>query len=97
VSDSGGASGLVALASWANVQSEREDENGSERTQTVGGRVLHERASRRDGSAEVSLIVGQRFVVKAAAQGIELAQLRAAVSGLDLARLESMKGSGAHR
>jgi hypothetical protein len=91
VTDSGGAGGLVALASWANVQSEREDEEGSERTQTVGGRVMHERASKRDGSAEVSLIVARRFVVKAAAQGVPLAELRSAVSGLDLARLEGLK------
>jgi hypothetical protein len=91
VTDSGGAGGLVGLAAWANVQSEREDEQGTERTQTVGGRVLHEQSWKRDGSAEVSVIVAKRFIVKAAAQGVPLADLRGAVSGLDLAKLEGLK------
>ena len=37
-----GASGLMALASWANVQGEQEDQYGSEKTMKVNGRLVHE-------------------------------------------------------
>src|SRR5262249_52235200 len=43
ISDSGGASGLVTLAGWASVQEERQDDNGSERTHKVDGRLVHEK------------------------------------------------------
>ena len=49
ISDSGGASGLVGLASWANLREEKEDDNGSERTLKVGGRLVHEKTSTRRG------------------------------------------------
>ena len=39
VLDTGGASGLMGLASWAQLQEERDDDDSSERTQKVGGRT----------------------------------------------------------
>jgi len=61
VLDAGGASGLIGLASWANVQSEKEDDDGVERTQRVGGRLVHEKISKR-GTNEFSIVLGDRFV-----------------------------------
>jgi hypothetical protein len=95
ISDSGGASGLVGLVSWANLREEREDDNGSERTLTVGGRLVHEKTStRRGGTNEFSLVLGDRFVVSATGVGVDLAELKTAVTSLDLTRLESMKDVG---
>ena len=66
ISDSGGATGLLGLAAWANVQGEREDDNGFERTQRVDGRLVHEKGSKRPGgSDELTVIVADRFVVSA--------------------------------
>ena len=95
ISDSGGVSGLVGLVSWANLREEKEDDNGSERTLKVGGRLVHEKTStRRGGTNEFSLVLGDRFVVSASGVGVDLEELKAAVTSLDLARLESMKDVG---
>jgi hypothetical protein len=95
ISDSGGASGLVGLASWASLREEREDDNGSERTLKVGGRLIHEKTStRRGGTNEFTLVLGDRFVVSASGVGVDLEQLKGAVTDLDLSRLESMKDAG---
>jgi hypothetical protein len=97
ISDTGGVSGLVSFASWASLQQEKDDENGSERTRKVGGRLVHERLSKTGGSNEFSLVIGDRFVVSAKGNGVSLEQLKSAVSSLDLGRLESMKEAGVQR
>lgn len=94
ISDTGGASGLVGLASWASLQEEREDDNGSERTLKVDGRLVHEKTSKRGGTNEFSLVLGERFVVSASGVGVELKELKAAVTSLDFAKLEAMKDVG---
>ena len=96
VMDTGGASGLTGLASWMNVQGEKENDNGFERTQKVGDRLVHEKSSK-SGANEFSMVVGSRFVVSAKGRGVDLDELKAAASGLDLGRLESMKGEGVQR
>jgi hypothetical protein len=94
ISDSGGASGLVGLASWANVQGEQDNDSASERTQKVGGRLVHEKTSKDGGSNEFSIVLGDRFVVSASGSGVTTGDLKAAVSSLDLGKLESMKDVG---
>jgi hypothetical protein len=95
ISDTGGASGLVGLASWVSLREEKEDDNGSERTLKVGGRLIHEKTStRRGGTNEFGLVLGERFVVSASGVGVDLEQLKSAVTSLDLGKLESMKDVG---
>jgi hypothetical protein len=94
ISDTGGVSGLMALAGWVGVEGEKEDDSGSEKTQKVGGRLMHERTSKNGGSNEFGLVLGDRFVVSAKSNDVSLGDLKAAVSSLDLARLESMKEIG---
>jgi hypothetical protein len=97
LSDTGGASGLVGLAGWIGLQGEREDDDGSERTQKVSGRLVHEKASKRGGSNEFAVVLGDRFVVSATGRGVNLGELKTAVSGLDLGKLESMKDVGVQK
>ena len=94
ITDTGGASGLMGLASWASIQQEKEDDNGSERTLKVDGRLVHEKTSKRGGSNEFGLVLGERFLVSASGVGVDLKDLRSAVTSLDLAKLESLKDVG---
>jgi hypothetical protein len=97
ISDTGGVSGLVGLASWAGIEGEKEDDNGSEKTHKVGGRLVHEKISKRGGSNEFGLVLGDRFLVSANGRGVGVDELKAAIGGLDLATLESMKGAGVEK
>jgi hypothetical protein len=84
ISDTGGASGLLELAGWVGLQGEKDDDNGSERTQKVDGRLVHEKVSKKGGANEFGVVLGDRFVVSATGRGVPL----------DLAKLESMKVVG---
>ena len=97
VSDTGGVSGMMALAGWAGVQGEKEDDSRIERTRKEGGRLVHEKVSKTGGSNEFDMVLGDRFIVAAKGNGVSLAELKAAVSSLDLARLESMKDVGVQK
>jgi hypothetical protein len=92
--DSGGASGLMGLASWVGVQGERETSSESERTVKQGDRIVHERISKTGGSNEFGILIGERFLISAEGNGIDIGTLRGAVMGLDLARLESLRNEG---
>ena len=94
VSDTGGVSGLMAFAGWANLQGEREDDNGSERTQKIDGRLVHEKTSKSGGTNEYAVVLGDRFVVSAKGDGVDVNTLKSAVGSIDLAKLESMKTVG---
>lgn len=94
LSDTGGASGLMGMASWMNVQGEKEDQYGSEKTTKVNGRLVNEKVSKNGGSNEMSVVVGDRFVVSVKARGLSIDEVRKALAGIDLAKLEGMKDIG---
>jgi hypothetical protein len=95
LTDTGGAAGLMGLAGWAMVQSEKEDDRRIERSRKEGGRFVHETISKTGGDNKYSVIVGNRFVVDARGRGVSIDELKGAVASLDLNRLESMKEVGA--
>jgi hypothetical protein len=97
ISDTGGISGVMALAGWMGIQGEKEDESGIERTQKVGGRIVHEKISKTGGTNEYAIVLGDRFVVSARGDGIGQPELRTAVSGLNLAGLEALRAEGIQR
>jgi hypothetical protein len=94
ITDSGGAAGLMGLAAWANVQGERDNEQFSERTERVGGRIVHQKMSKTGGRHEYNIVIANRFIVNAHGDGIEFGTLRSAVAALDLGTLEAMKDVG---
>lgn len=93
ISDPGGASGLVGLASWATMQTTKEDDNGSERVTKVNGRMVHEKTTK-NGADEYDIVLGERFIVGAHSNDVKLNELKAMVAALDLKKLESLKDAG---
>jgi hypothetical protein len=50
--------------------------------------------SSKSGDDEFAVVVGDRFMVAARSHSLDVDALKAAVSGLDLGKLESMKDVG---
>jgi hypothetical protein len=94
ISDTGGVSGLVAFAGWVGIQGEKDDDSESERTEKVGGRLIHQKISKIGGTNEFEIVLGDRFIVSAKGRGVDLAVLKGAMSTLDLGQLEGMKEFG---
>ena len=92
--DSGGASGLMGLASWIGVQGERETSDTLERTRRVGSRLVHEQQSKTGGTHEYGILLGDRFMVTVHGRGMDFSELETAVSRLDLDRLEALRNAG---
>ncbi len=94
LTDTGGASGMLGMASWAGMQGEKENGQMSERTERINGRLVHQRVSKTGGTNEYSTVLADRFIVSAKSDDVGIDTLRTAVSGLDLPRLEAMKQVG---
>jgi hypothetical protein len=94
--DSGGASGVMGLASWVGMAEEKQDNDGRERTSRVDGRWTHERDSK-EGTDEYAVMVGERFMVTAKSSDLELGALKAAVGSLNLSGLEALKDAGVQK
>ena len=95
ITDPGSLAGPFALANmWMNVEVDKETSSGYEKTSTVGGRKLHEKWNKSNKQAEVHLVVGNRFMVEVEARGVDIDDVKALLSKIDIAKLESMKGDG---
>ncbi|MEO5677203.1 MAG: hypothetical protein ABIQ84_06620, partial [Usitatibacter sp.] len=86
------AAGLTGLAAWAMLgASESENDQRTERMRREGNRMVREESSKRDGTHAYSVILGDRFVVSAEGQGVDLNALKSAVNTIDLVKIESLK------
>lgn len=91
ITDTGGAAGLMALAGWMGVQTEKESGGRSERTRKEGNRLIHEESDKNTNQAKYTVVLAERFVVEAEGSNVDLGTLKSAVASLDLAKLEAMK------
>ena len=83
ISDTGGVSGLMGLASWAGVEGEKEDDSGSEKT-AESGRPPRPRADLEERRHErVRHRARRPFRDRARGDGVGIDELKAAVSGLE--------------
>lgn len=94
VTDTGGAKGFLAMAAAVAPEEEKETDHGYEKTSTVNGNLVHEAWDTQSKSGEYSVMVGQRYTVKANGNADSIDQLKQAVGSIDLAKLEALKNSG---
>ncbi len=95
ITDPGSLAGPFALANmWMNVEIDKETSDGYEKTASVGGRKLHEKWNKSGKHGEVQTVVGNRFMVEVDARGIDMSDVKALLSKVDIAKLESMKADG---
>lgn len=95
ITDPGSLAGPFALANmWMNIDIDKETSSGYEKTSTVGGRKLHEKWNKSSKHAEVQMVVGNRFMIEVDAQGVDMNDVKALISKIDVAKLESMRSDG---
>lgn len=95
VTDPGSLAGPFALANmWMNVDIDKETSDGYEKTSTASGRKMMEKWNKGSKRGEVTMVVGNRFMVEVNANGVEMNDVKALLAKVDIAKLESMKGDG---
>jgi hypothetical protein len=97
ITDVGSAKGLLGLAGLANVQSQRETDDGYEKTWNDNGRLVSEKWDGRARHGAYSIILGDRFTVEVSGTVDSVDQLKSAVASLDLAGLEALRNQGVKR
>jgi hypothetical protein len=95
ITDTGSLKGLVGLASgWAGVEQDTETDTGYDKTYKSGGHLVHEKWDTRGNFGDYGVVVGERFSVDVSGNAANIDELKAAVSGIDLAGLEALKNQG---
>jgi hypothetical protein len=94
VADLGGAAGFAALASWANVEVDRQTQTGYEKTYKSGGRMVHEQWDGSSKDGQYTVLVGERFSVEASGSTTSIDVLKSAVNSIDLGGLEALRNEG---
>lgn len=90
--DAGGSSlTLAGLAMWANMEFERESDEGYERTTTIDGHKAFEQYDKKTESGQVSVLVNNRFIVNIEGDHISEKDLRKALDDINLRKVSRLK------
>lgn len=91
ITDTGGLAALTAAAGWASLTTDRETDGEVEKIYRQGKRTVREQY-RKDGShGEYTVILPNGVMVEGRGEGLDPAQIRKAVEGVDLAKLEALQ------
>ena len=94
VTDMGAAGAIAGLAGAFNVQSSREENGRTEKIGKVNGRLTTESYEKASRHGEYSVMVGDRFMVKAEGAGVGMDDLKRAVATIDLGKVEGLSKGG---
>jgi hypothetical protein len=94
ITDLGGAKGLLAAATHANVEQDRETSTGYEKTYHQGGTMMHEQWDNSSSEGEYSAVVADRFMVKVAGKADNINALKNALGTVDMTGLAALKNEG---
>lgn len=90
VTDMGAMGGLAALGGAFNVQSSKQEGTSYEKVGKVDGRMTTEKFDSTDKRGTYGTIVGDRVMVQAEGHANSIDVLKAAVAGVDLAKVEGL-------
>ncbi|MGA9342481.1 MAG: Yip1 family protein [Rhodanobacteraceae bacterium] len=94
ITDMGGAKGIMALAGWAGVESDKETDHGYDKTYKDNGRLVNESWDNQTHHGEYGIVLGDRFAVKVSGNADNIDEIKSAVASLNLAGLEALKTQG---
>jgi hypothetical protein len=94
VTDSGNMRGMMAVASAVAPATEEQTDHGYEKTYSDHDRLVHEAWDTQTKSGEFSVVVANRFTVKASGNAQDIDQLKEVVNDMDLDKLASLKNEG---
>jgi hypothetical protein len=91
ITDFGGGGGLLSFAAWASVTLDKETDTSVDKIYKQGDRSIHEQYQKDGSRAEYTVILANGAIVEATGNGVPFNTVKAAVDGIDLAKLEAMK------
>jgi hypothetical protein len=92
LTDVGATGAVLGAAAWANVEIDKEKEDGGfERTTTFAGNKALEKYDGKTKHGEINVFVGGRYLVEIDSHDLPPAALRKAAGALDLAKLAALK------
>lgn len=80
-----------AVAAWLSAEIDKETEGGYERTTRYKGYKGYEKVEDKGGKANLSVIVGDRFVVGVRGSKVDLDTVKSAMDRIDLGRIKGLK------
>ena len=90
VTDMAAMGALASLGGAVNVQSDKETATGYEKVGTVDGRLTDEEFDRQSKVGKFSVMVANRFMVEADGEGVDIGDLKNAVSSVGIGQLEGL-------
>jgi len=91
IADTGGMGmAIMSMAAWSKMEVDREDKNGYERTGTFEGYKSFEKYDKSNQTAEIALIVENRFIVTVNGNGCDIDDVKKAARDLDLDDLKKL-------
>ena len=89
--DVAGAGKLVSkMASWTNLDLDKESKNGYERTTVIDGYQAYEKYDSRRQKGQVAMLVDDRFIIDIQGKNITEGQLRDAMDDISVRKLKRM-------
>jgi hypothetical protein len=90
ITDISAAGGFASLAGAFGIESSKETANGYEKIGKVDGRMTTEEWDKQSKSGKYGVLVADRFMVEADGQGADMDDLKAAVTAVGPAKLETL-------
>ncbi|HLY65367.1 MAG TPA: Yip1 family protein [Chloroflexota bacterium] len=94
ITDMGGAKGILAAATHANLQQDRETSTGYEKTYHQGDTMIHEQWDHSSNQGEYSAVVADRFMVKVEGHADNINALKSALGSVDMSSLAALRNEG---